>query len=112
MNVEAICGPKLQIYNVARSPGSVLHGNIFRNSRLYMKMETGGHRGRPSGDVVYPCKPFLFTIENTLQLETSQRELLVNEMGKAVTIAAAILHKKAVKANIPLTDNENNVPDH
>lgn len=134
LNVQAVCGPKLQFFNVvARWPGSTHDANIFNNSRLCVEMEDGVHRGRLLGDAGYPCTAFLFT---PLANPQSHKEIRYNrshittrncierafgvlkrrfgvlgkqmqtdlENTKVLIITAAILHNLAILWRVPVPE--------
>lgn len=137
LNVQAVCGPQLQFYNiVARWPGSVHKCHIFDNSRLCAEMEKGVHRGCLLGDSAYSCRRFLFTplsqpetkqehgyntchtaarstIRKALALLKKRFSCLANTMTvslentKAIIVAAAVLHNVAVLKDVPLPDEDN-----
>ncbi|XP_045124755.1 putative nuclease HARBI1 [Portunus trituberculatus] len=134
INVQAVCGPQLQFFNiVAKWPGSAHDSNIFNRSRLCAEMEEGIHRGILLSDAGYACRNFLFTplrnpqsVEerryNTAQVKTRnciERAFGVLKrrfacLGKtlcisldntlAVIVVAAVLHNIAIQENIPLPD--------
>lgn len=137
LNVQAVCGPQLQFYNiVARWPGSVHKCHIFDNSRLCAEMEKGMYRGCLLGDAAYSCRRFLFTplsqpetkqehsynschiaakstIKNALALLKKRFSCLTDTMTvslentKAIIVAAAVLHNFAIIKGVPLPDDDN-----
>lgn len=136
MNVQAVCGPQLQFFNiVARWPGSAHDSNIFGRSRLCAEMEGGAHRGVLLGDAGYACRPFVFTPLRAPQTEQERRynrahiktrnsierafgvwKRRFNCLGKtmqiclentkAVIVAAAVLHNIAIQQHVPMPDGD------
>ncbi|CAK1589292.1 unnamed protein product [Parnassius mnemosyne] len=73
INVQIVCGPDLQIYDiVADRPGSVHDNRIFQASTLKRKMEQGIIDGILLGDSGYGCQKYLLT--PVLQPETVSEE--------------------------------------
>ena len=62
INVQAVCGPNLEIQNiVARWPGTVHDARMFNNSRLCAQFERGDIDGMLLSDSGYPCRQYLMT---------------------------------------------------
>jgi hypothetical protein len=72
INVQTICDHKLKILDiVARWPGSAHDSNIFRNSSIMRKFESG-QMGSNVGDSGYPIKRYLITPLGTPVLPAEQ----------------------------------------
>nr|CAI5862178.1 unnamed protein product [Callosobruchus analis] len=82
INVQTVVDADLKIRDiVARWPGSTHDAEMFRNSTLYHRFETGHFgNGLPISDSGYPLKPYLIT------------PLLQTLKGR---VASAILHNIA-----------------
>lgn len=63
MNVQALVNADLKFMDiVARWPGSAHDSNIFRNSRLYARLESGEFNNNAIlGDSGYALKPYMLT---------------------------------------------------
>lgn len=140
-NVQAVCGPQLQFFNVvARWPGSTHDSRIFWNSTLCMEMENGMHRGRLLGDAGYSCTPYMFTplrdpqtpqevrynrchittrnsVERAFGLLKRRFSCLTETMRaslentKVIIVAAAVLHNLALENRVPIPDEEDEDED-
>ena len=129
-NVQAICGPNLEFYNVvARWPGSVHDSRVFRNSQICRSLETGEYPGHLLGDSGYPCRKYLLTpLQNPQSLQEERynvshirtRNTVERAFGvlkkrfaylgkvmrtsqdttKAIIVACFVLHNLAVATNI------------
>lgn len=131
INVQAVCGPKLEFFNlVARWPGSSHDSNIFNNSRLCQELEDDLLPGHLLGDSGYPCRKYLLTPMlnpqgraenqyNTAHIKT--RNTVERAFGvlkrrfaylgkkmrtslrnaKHIIVAAAVLHNLAVAYRVP-----------
>uniref|UniRef100_A0A914UW91 DDE Tnp4 domain-containing protein n=1 Tax=Plectus sambesii TaxID=2011161 RepID=A0A914UW91_9BILA len=65
INVQAICGPDREFYNiVVKYPGSTHDSRIFTQSAICRDFESGWIRGMLVGDAGYACKPYLLTSYN------------------------------------------------
>lgn len=134
LNVQAVCGPRLQFFNVvARWPGKKHNADIFSNSRLCAEMEDGIHKGRLLGDAGYPCTPLLFTplanpqsrqeirynrshittwncIERAFRVLKRRFGALSKQMQtdlddtKVLIVVAVILHNLAIQWRVPVPD--------
>uniref|UniRef100_A0A914VFV4 DDE Tnp4 domain-containing protein n=1 Tax=Plectus sambesii TaxID=2011161 RepID=A0A914VFV4_9BILA len=62
INVQAICGPDREFYNIiAKYPGSTHDSRIFAQSAVFRDFEAGQIRSTLVGDAGYACKPYLLT---------------------------------------------------
>ncbi|XP_064105765.1 putative nuclease HARBI1 [Macrobrachium nipponense] len=134
-NVQAVCGPQLQLYNiVARWPGSAHDSNIFENSRLCQELEDGILPGHLLGDSGHPCREYLLTpltaphgrgenrynashirtrnsVERAFGLLKRRFACLGKKMRtsmrntKHIIVAAAVLHNLAIAYRVPEPDN-------
>ena len=135
LNVQAVCGPKLEFYNiVARWPGSAHDSNIFNNSRLCQELEDDLHPGHLLGDSGYPCRNYLLTpltspqsrgdirynaahittrnaIERAFGLLKRRFACLREKMrtsqttAQHIVVAAAVLHNYAIMHRVPEPDD-------
>lgn len=132
LNVQAVCGPDLQFFNVvSRWWGSAHDSNIFDNSRLCQEFEDGLHRGHLLGDAGYPCRKYLLTplinprepndirynerhtkTRNTIERAFGLLKRRFSCLGKClytalensknIIVAALVLHNIAVVQNVPM----------
>uniref|UniRef100_A0A914W3M1 DDE Tnp4 domain-containing protein n=1 Tax=Plectus sambesii TaxID=2011161 RepID=A0A914W3M1_9BILA len=62
INVQEICGPNREFYNIiAKYSGSTHDSRIFAQSAVFRDYEAGRIRGTLVGDAGYACKPYLLT---------------------------------------------------
>ncbi|XP_030760951.1 putative nuclease HARBI1 [Sitophilus oryzae] len=74
INVQAVAGPDLKIYDiVARYPGSYHDSYIFNRSSVKTRFERRQLPGYLLGDAGYPCLPYLLTPFRNPQTEGERR---------------------------------------
>ena len=85
INVQAVCGPNLEIQNiVARWPGTVHDARMFNNSRLCAQFERGDIDGMLLSDSGYPCRQYLMTPLADPQTQPERRYMYKKYCGRDV----------------------------
>lgn len=129
INVQAVAGQSMKLYDVALWPGSTHDSRIFRNSRLHAQLEAGQRQGILVGDSGYRSMHYMLTpyinpttrpqahynfvqvrtrnvVERTFGALKRRFECLRVGISTKLTTASAIIVACSVLHNIAIDANE------